>query len=59
MSNILRLVPEFVYNYFYSRKISEINEDCFIDNSYDKDDINIDNYMTFSNISENNTLFNI
>ena len=30
--NILRLLPEFVYNYFLRINICEINIDCFIDN---------------------------
>ena len=44
-SNLLRIVPEFVYNFFLTKKISEINEDCFLDNSDYSDDENIDNYM--------------
>ena len=44
-SNLLRIVPEFVHNFFLTKQISEINEDCFLDNSDYSDDENIDNYM--------------
>ena len=47
--SLLRIIPEFVYNYFLNKKYSDINSDCFEDNSNDFiDNVNF-NYMDYSN----------
>ena len=45
--SLLRIVPEFVYNYFLKNNNNKINNECFSDNSENNLDDNIFNYMNY------------